>query len=607
VFWLSFADPLAIPAQVATCGGPAGLDLRPGFGDLPLNDQVRLVAAQWRGPVPRLLVFDGCEDEELFRTWRPPTGASQVLVTSRREAWTLGLGIRQVRLGTLARSASLALLCEQRDDLSACDGILDEIAEELGDLPLALHLSGSFLARYRHSELGEPARYLERLRRPDLLSRGASTTGGRTAKNREQHAARTFALSYERLNLADSVDAMAERTLARASCLAAGEPIPRRLLRASAGIVAQDEDSVLEFEEGILRLRELGLIAEEGNGTLVLHRMIAAFVRSEAADLSTVRGEIEAALLGEARALNEARDPAQLLTWQNHLRQVTARAAEAGSVLAADLLNSLGYHLDMVANFAGAEAAYRQVLAIDEARFGPWDPRVAVALNNLGSALHGRGDLEGARAAYERALAIDQKAYGPEHPKVAIRINNLGLLRQELADLAGAREAFERALAIDESAYGADAPEVATDVSNLGRVLRQQHDLEGARAAFQRALAIGEKALRPDHPDVAIYVNNLGSVLQDQGDLTGARAAYERALAIDEKVYGPEHPKIAIRINNIASVLRTEGKLEAAREAYERALAILQRCLGPEHPTTCKVCGHLRSLAEMAEGGGQSC
>ena len=58
VFWLSFADPQAVPAEIATCGGPGAMKLRDDFGSLSLNDQVQLVAAEWQAPLPRLLVFD---------------------------------------------------------------------------------------------------------------------------------------------------------------------------------------------------------------------------------------------------------------------------------------------------------------------------------------------------------------------------------------------------------------------------------------------------------------------------------------------------------------------------------------------------------------------
>ena len=80
----SFADPEAVPAEIATSGGPAGMNLSDEFERQPLEEQVRQVAAEWQGPLPRLLVFDNCEDEALLERWRPRTGGCRVLVTSRR-------------------------------------------------------------------------------------------------------------------------------------------------------------------------------------------------------------------------------------------------------------------------------------------------------------------------------------------------------------------------------------------------------------------------------------------------------------------------------------------------------------------------------------------
>jgi len=53
------------------------------------------------------------------------------------------------------------------------------------------------------------------------------TLEGRSPTGHEQHVARTFALSWERLDPSQSADAMARTILARAAWFAAGEPIPR--------------------------------------------------------------------------------------------------------------------------------------------------------------------------------------------------------------------------------------------------------------------------------------------------------------------------------------------------------------------------------------------
>ena len=76
-------------------------------------------------------------------------------------------------------------------------------------MPLALHLAGSFLAAYRHAVT--PKAYLTQLRDETLLDhpslRGRGTTFSPTGH--ELHVARTFALSYDRLDPKDENDALA--------------------------------------------------------------------------------------------------------------------------------------------------------------------------------------------------------------------------------------------------------------------------------------------------------------------------------------------------------------------------------------------------------------
>ncbi len=504
VFWISFADADAIPGEVAVCGGADGMNLRSGFGNLPLDDQVGMVASQWRNGLPRLLVFDNCEDETLLQQWRPVSGGCRVLVTSRRQDWSPALGVGALSLGVLERDQSIALLRKHRPDLSENDPTIASIAEELGDLPLALHLAGNFLQRYRHADVGDPATYLASLRDTGLLAHRSLTGGDLSPTGHGQHVGRTFALSYDRLDANDRGDALALAALSRSSWFAPGEPIPRGLLCASfpqdlEDDQAEDPDAAMDAEDALRRLVGLGLIEEQEDGGLWLHRLVAAFVHAAVDDPDAARAAVERAVLDEARRLNNEGYPAPLLAWQPHLRAITEAAADRGSEHAGGLYNELGYHLRMTAAFGEAKTAF------------------------------------------ERALAIDEKTYGPDHPTVAIRVNNLGLVLRDQGDLDGAKAAFERALAIGEKTYGHDHPTVAIRVNNLGGVLRAQGDLDGAKAAYERALAIDEKTYGPDHPTVAIDVNNLGGVLRDQGDLDGAKAAFERALGIFEASLGEYH------------------------------------------------------------------
>jgi tetratricopeptide (TPR) repeat protein len=585
VFWMSFADSAGVPAEVAACG--RNLGLHPQFDELPLERQAQLVRDSWQDSLPRLLVFDNCEEPDLLQQWRPTTGRSRVLLTSRRARWDPMFGIRSYALETLARPASIQLLRRFRPDLSESDPSLEAISQELGDLPLALHLAGNFLQRYRHSSVGQPKAYLEELRRGDLLSHPSlqGERAGLIPTSHEAHVARTFALSYERLDSEDRVDALAQRMLARASYFAPGEPIPRGLLLATLGL-ADDSSAGLTAEEALGWLIDLGLLEEGDDGRVVMHRLVAWFAKAtgqESEDLYSV----EATLAEEAHRLNEAGFPNVLLGWQSHLRFVVDSAFKREDTTTAWLCNELGFHLKEMGDLWGARPHYERALTILEEVLGPEDPNTAGILSNLGSLLHGLGDFSEAQTCYERALAILEKVLGPEDVKTAISLNNLGGLFQNLGKLLEAQAYFERALAIREKVLGPEHPKTAVSLNNLGVLLRQLGDLSGAQPYLERALAIRERVLGPEHPDTATSLHNLGSLLQALGDLSRARQYYERALAIREMALGPEHPDTAKSLDNLGSLLQALGDLLGARPYLQRAFAILEKVLGPEHLVYC--------------------
>jgi hypothetical protein len=75
VFWVSCADPVSIPEAIAACG-PVLCPADAGFSGRPLPDRVALVASTWASDLPRLLIFDNCEDEAILDAWRRRAAAA---------------------------------------------------------------------------------------------------------------------------------------------------------------------------------------------------------------------------------------------------------------------------------------------------------------------------------------------------------------------------------------------------------------------------------------------------------------------------------------------------------------------------------------------------
>jgi len=329
VYWLSFARPCGIPAEIASCGGAGRMELRRDFHLLPQEERVRAVMAEWQNELPWLLVFDNCEDEELLNQWLPPTGGARVLVTSRRAHWDPSLGVVDLPLDVLDRQESIELLCKHRPDLPADSPDLNAIADELGDLPLALDLAGRYLRRY-HREI-TPDGYLAAIRRPDLLEHPSLREArGLSPTRHDMDVWRTFAVSYWRLDDADETDGTAVRLLARAARLAPGEPIPEGLLAwtlepPDGGDTPPELTTTVR--DALDRLADLGLLEDSGGEALTMHRLVAAFALAEVPG-DDAQVTVEAACSRAARWASRQGQPAILEALLPHLRFVTDSAKD---------------------------------------------------------------------------------------------------------------------------------------------------------------------------------------------------------------------------------------------------------------------------------------
>jgi tetratricopeptide (TPR) repeat protein len=601
VFWVSFADPSAVAAGVAACGGPEHLDLRPDFDALPLEKQARLVLAAWREPAARLLVFDNCEDEALLADWRPTTGGCRVLVTSRRARWSPTLVAHVLPLRGLGRDESVALLRGHCANLPEAARLadaesqpaLDAIAAELGDLPLALHLAGAYLAHWQPDLT--PARYLAELRGASALAARVSSAlehvslqGGALSPTRHhQHLARAFALSYQRLRPGSPTDALALGLLARAARFADGEPLPRALLLSTV-VAASDApaEARAPAEDGLARLvGDLGLLEQSAGGALRMHRLVAAFVR--AADVGAEAQEaVERVMLDEANRLNEARLPQPMRELQPHLRAVAEAALARADARAAQLCAALGWQLTLLGALDDAKAYLRRALAIREAAFGPDHPETAASLNLLGLACQYQSEYAAAQRYLERALAIWERALPPDALELCMVHNTLGYLLRARGEYAAARYHLERALASAERLRGVDHPDTARNLNNLGYLLFEQGEHAAARRHLERALAIRERALPANHPATAQTLNNLGDVLCHQQHYDEAWACHQRALAMRQATYGPLHNDTAESLKNLGRVLFGQGDYDSARPYFEQSLSICASTLGPDHVET---------------------
>jgi tetratricopeptide (TPR) repeat protein len=563
-----------IPAEQPTAAAAALTALAHRLGLQHTDDQAAAIEGLFdhlRRRTRWLLIYDNAEQPSTLRGLLPPGGAmAAVVVTSRWAVW--GDRADPVRLETLSRAESVRLL-ERRTRRRDAAG-LDELADLLGDLPLALEEAAAYLEEHAVS----PATYIDLLRaRARELLQLSPYRNDDPADGDRHRVATVWTVSLDQVR-AQAPAAEELLTL----CAFLGQRVPRSLPSeyptALPADLAAEVGDPLRYHPLVALVRRYSL-ADVDDTTLSEHRLVQTVIRARLrSDEERTWAHTAVALL-RAAFPDESWESAQWPRCEPLLAHVLAVTAHAERLGVAD--EETGWLLHRASAYLRGRGHYRQAKPLaeravqrTERALGVDHVDVAWRCDELGNVLRKLGEFADARSQYERALQIGESVLEPDDLAIGTWRNNLGLALHALGDLVGARTQFEWALRINETNLGPNDRTVGVRRNNLGLVLHDMKDVEGARTQYELALQISEAARGPDHPDVGVRHNNLGRVLHDKGDLRGARTHFERALQIGEAALGPDHPDVGDRHDNLARVLRDEGELPGAQAHFEQARRI---------------------------------
>ncbi|MBP1467677.1 tetratricopeptide repeat protein [Candidatus Chloroploca sp. M-50] len=588
VFWISCADPTAIERELAVCGA-TGLVQHPDWRDLTLSERAALVLEAWQAPVPRLLIFDNCEEDETLLRWRPTSGGCRVVLTSRRARWPRSLGVSELPLHELASADAVALLHRYRPDLASNDPHLAAIANELAGLPLALHLAGSYLETYQDDRrLGDPANFLRELQAQGPLEHTALQGEGAAPSltRHEQHLGRTFALSIEQLDPATPGDALARTMLGAVGWLAPGEPFDGELLAAATSSAAG------AARLAVRRLRDLGLLRSDV-GLLRVHRLVADCAQATVS-AAPQRTALVTALIArtEQAYLNQQPGEAPLLL--PHMARLDASNREP----APDLLNSMPFLCELIGDLHSSRAYAQRAYDALATQAQLETPLGAEVIANLAEWQRLLGNRDAARPLYEEALAIRERILPPGDMALAESHNNLGELLRELGDYAASRYHYEQALALALATGGPEHNTTLAARNNLALLLSKLQFHREAAAQLRPLIATASALFGANDPRVATAQINLGTALAALGDLTEARETQRTAVVSLSDVLGERHPTTLLARLNAVEPLIMLGKRDAALVELRLLESLLSSAYGPQHPLTERARGRLEELGD---------
>jgi eukaryotic-like serine/threonine-protein kinase len=247
-------------------------------------------------------------------------------------------------------------------------------------------------------------------------------------------------------------------------------------------------------------------------------------------------------------------------------------------------LERLGDVLQRTGRYDEAEAILAE--AIETARRAGHAELESDAHTDLGHSLQARGDYVGAEAAYREALAIRRRILGDQHPRTATSIHNLALALEMQERRDEAESLYWQSLELNRGLLDPEHTHIALTLTTLARLYSNQDDHERAEALLQEALGIYRNRLGPRHVRLGLVLNQLGFIRARTGDLPAAEAYFRESLEIHEAAFGTTHREVAGGLNNLSYVLFEQGKVRESIPLRQRTLAIARTTLGDAHENT---------------------
>jgi tetratricopeptide (TPR) repeat protein len=629
VWWIPSEDPALIQSsfvELADKMGLAGSDTSPQVAVPAVLEELRNPSRDSRW----LVVFDNADRPEDLRHFLPQ-GPGHVIVTSRNPRWSAVA--RALEVDVFERSESIELL--QRRCPGLPEGEANQLAEVLGDLPLALEQAGAWCA-----ETGMPVlEYLELFerQRADLLQDHAPL-------DYPVNVAAAWNVSLDRLRQ-DAPQAL--QLVQLCSCFAP-EPIRR-------GVFGDIQDTTVppELAKALHRPVELGRAIREikryslarvdhRTDTIQLHRIVRAVVQDQMTPDEQMRMRHIAHLL---LLKTDPRLPGAPKHWplysslQPHVRATRAIACDDTEVRRlvvnqAVFLNAWG---DYQGSFEVAEEA-RQVW---HERFGERHLDTLSAARRVGVALRNLGRFEQARELDEQTLALLRETVGDNHEETLILAGLVSADLRAIGDFSAAWRLNEESWERTGSVFGAADPNTLYAGHNLAMSLRLIGDytraktlddqvLTGRRTLFgeedrftlmsldavaldtrlagdyrkadqlqENTVAAHRQLLPSEHPQTLAAIANLAVAKRKAGDHAGAIELSTEALQGYRKRFGDDHPETMSAAMNVSIDRRHAGDLVAAYDLGGRSLRRYRKTLGEQHPFTAAAETNLAVTARL--------
>lgn len=594
------------------------------------KDALAVIGALGRGePVARwLLVFDNAEDPQVVERLIPSGTIGHILVTSRNRGWLQHAAALDIDV--FDRSESIAHLTRRAPQISVKEA--GDLAAALGDLPLAVSLTGAWLNETGTS-VGD---YLRRLERHGPMALPDEPVSG-------DYPESLVAVLDNSLEQVRGRSRAAHRLLELCAFMS-GESIALGLVYSPAmvGLLMPYDESLTEpndLARHVQQLNRLAMIKFDLHARqFQIHRLLQARARQRltAEQWSDTKHEVHT-LLAANRPRRDVDDPdtwqryqmiwphlepsravecndesvralmidrvrymwirgplklaartARVIErrWQAHLEQLPA--GEDNAALRKQLLHlrfNLANILRELTRYDEAWELDREVLEQQRELLGPDHRHTLMTSSSLAVDLRARGRYQEALELSEQTYQSWRQAYGEEFSRTLDAADNLAVSYRLAGRYAAARQ-------LDEATYerrlmqGEFHPRTLGSASAVGRDMREAGRYADSVKWLERLLGIAQRRPEPHPRTVAEIEVNLAASLRAVGRFAEAAPHVESAYSKLRTLYDADHADVLTCRMCRAANLMAGGEYVQADEEMRAVISSYRRLVGPSHPIT---------------------
>ena len=575
VWWIPAGQATQIRSELTELARQLGL---PGSSEAHTAVPAVLEALRRGNPVRRwLLVFDAAESPEVVRKFFPSNGPGEILVTSRNPAWA-GVA-RPLEVSVFRRAESKELLRLRGPDISDSDA--DQIADKLGDLPLAIEQAAAWRA-----ETGMPVREYLRL----FEEKVSEVFDSSATPDYEVSLAAAWNVSFDELRNRNP----AAHQILLICAFFSSEPISRDLFTGVRGVSISPELNVtlrdpIQLARAIRDINRYGLARiDHGNNTIQLHRLVQLVLRNRITT-PTMRTQMRHGA-HQLLANLDPNDPESGRSWPRY-RELLPHAYAANVVNCTDswvrqLVINLMRFLFQWGDHDEATRLAQHAYDDFTDKLGPNDPQTLEVASRLGLYLWVQGRFTEAAELNQRTLERRIQVSGENSEEVfGVQANILADLKAK-GDFSAARRLSDEILLKTTRLLGPDDPETLQVAHLHGISLRLCGDFAGARDLDENTHRKRVEVLGHDHPQTLSSFVSIAVDRREAGEYPWARIEHEKLVERAVEQFGMDRMVTQMRIYLLSIARRKDGDHSGAFELSGPVLDHFRHRYGSEHPNT---------------------